>query len=109
MWGSEQHKALIGPPSAQRPLRKANARAFQTRATRERKEARDGKCEGRKKWAELDPLLVNEAGRLRRRSPKGHQRSLRVVATELAKRGYLNQRGVTFLAASIVSMPRRSK
>ena len=29
--------------------------------------------------------LVRQAKRLRRRSPKGHQRSLRDVATELAK------------------------
>jgi DNA invertase Pin-like site-specific DNA recombinase len=74
------------------------------KAARERKKARDGKCEGRKAWAELDPLLVHEAKRLRRRSPKGHQRSLRDVAAELAKLGYLNQRGVTFSAASVASM-----
>jgi DNA invertase Pin-like site-specific DNA recombinase len=74
------------------------------KAARERKKARDGKCEGRKAWAELDPLLVHEAKRLRRRSPKGHQRSLRDVAAELAKLGYLNQRGATFSAASVASM-----
>jgi DNA invertase Pin-like site-specific DNA recombinase len=53
------------------------------KAARERKKERVGKCEGRKSWAEINPLLVQEAKRLRRRSPKGHQRSLREVAAEL--------------------------
>jgi DNA invertase Pin-like site-specific DNA recombinase len=47
------------------------------RGARERKRAAAGKCEGRKSWAEINPELVREAKRLRRRSPKGHQRSLR--------------------------------
>jgi DNA invertase Pin-like site-specific DNA recombinase len=49
------------------------------RAARERRRAATGKCEGRKGWAEINPELVREAKRLRRRSPKGHQRSLRAV------------------------------
>ena len=40
-------------------------------AARERKRAAVGKCEGRKSWAEINPKLVREAKRLRRRSPKG--------------------------------------
>jgi hypothetical protein len=40
--------------------------------------------------------MVAAAKRLRRRSPKEHQRSLREVAAELAKLGYLNQRGALF-------------
>jgi hypothetical protein len=47
---------------------------------------------------------VREAKRLRRRSPKGHQRSLRDVAVELAKLGYVNERGQVFNAASIASI-----
>jgi hypothetical protein len=61
------------------------------RAARERKRQAIGKCEGRKNWAEINPELVREAKRLRRRSPKGHQRSLRDVAAELAKLGFVNQ------------------
>lgn len=53
------------------------------RAARERKRADAGKCEGCKSWAEINPALVREAKRLR--PPKGHQRSLRDVAAELAK------------------------
>jgi hypothetical protein len=36
--------------------------------------------------------------------PKRNQRSLREVAAELAKLGYVNQRGRPFNAASIASM-----
>jgi DNA invertase Pin-like site-specific DNA recombinase len=74
------------------------------RAARERKRQAVGKCEGRKNWAEVNPELVSEAKRLRRRSPKGHQRSLRDVAAELAKLGFVNQRGAEFSASSIASM-----
>ena len=59
---------------------------------------------GRKSWAEINPELVWEAKRLRRRSPKGHQRSLREIAAELAKLGFVNERGVMFSAASVASM-----
>jgi hypothetical protein len=55
-------------------------------------------------WAEINPELVREAKRLRRRSPKGHQRSLRDVAAELAKLGFVNQRGAEFSASSVQSM-----
>jgi DNA invertase Pin-like site-specific DNA recombinase len=74
------------------------------RAARERKRAADGKCEGRKAWSELNPELVHEAKRLRRRSPKGHQRSLRDVAAELVKRGFVNERGAAFSPSSVSSM-----
>jgi DNA invertase Pin-like site-specific DNA recombinase len=74
------------------------------REARDRRRSTLGKCEGRKSWAEINPNLVREAKRLRRRSPKGHQRSLRDVANELAKLGYKNERGKVFNAASIASM-----
>jgi DNA invertase Pin-like site-specific DNA recombinase len=76
------------------------------KAARERKRAASPthKCEGRKSWAEISPELVREAKRLRRRSPKGHQRSLREVAAELTKLGFMNERGVTFSASSVQSI-----
>jgi DNA invertase Pin-like site-specific DNA recombinase len=74
------------------------------KAARDRKRLTNGKCEGRKSWSEINPDLVCEAKRLRRRFPKGHQRSLRSVAAELAKLGYVNERGKVFNAASISSM-----
>ncbi|AWL96253.1 recombinase family protein [Bradyrhizobium ottawaense] len=74
------------------------------RAARQRKREAVGKVEGRKSWAELSPELVATAKRLRRRSPKGHQRSLREVADELARMGFTNERGARFSASSIASM-----
>jgi DNA invertase Pin-like site-specific DNA recombinase len=74
------------------------------KAARDRKRAAAGKREGRKAWAEINPDLVREAKRLRRRSPKGHQRSLRDVAAELVKLGFVNQRGAEFSASSIASI-----
>ncbi|MBR1033856.1 MULTISPECIES: recombinase family protein [Bradyrhizobium] len=74
------------------------------KAARERKRALVGKVEGRKSWAEINPQLVKVARRLRRRSPKGGHRSLRAVAEELAKLGYVNERGVQFSPSSVKSM-----
>ena len=74
------------------------------KASRDRKRATAGKCEGRKSWAEINPELVREAKRLRRRSPKWHQRSPRDVAAELANLGFVNQRGAEFSASSVQSM-----
>jgi hypothetical protein len=74
------------------------------RAARERKRGATGKCEGRKSHAELRPELVAMVRHLRRRRPKGGQRSLRDISAELAQRGIMNERGKPFSAASISSM-----
>jgi len=75
------------------------------RGARERKRRTAGKCEGRKSHAELHPDVVQEAKRLRRRSPKnGKRRSYRDIAQELARRGHLNSNGREFSASSIRSM-----
>jgi len=74
------------------------------RAARERQRLVAGKCEGRKSWAEIKPELVREAKRLRRRSPKGHQRSLREVARELAQLGFVNTNGNPFSASVVQGM-----
>jgi DNA invertase Pin-like site-specific DNA recombinase len=74
------------------------------RAARQRKRETVGKCEGRKSHAERNPELVALVRQLRRRRPKGGQRSLRDVSAELAQRGIMNERGQPFSAASINSM-----
>jgi DNA invertase Pin-like site-specific DNA recombinase len=74
------------------------------RGARDRKRAATGKCEGRKSHAELNPKLVAAAKQLRRRSPKGGQRSLRAVSAELAAQGFLNERGQPFAASSVRAM-----
>ena len=76
------------------------------RGARERKRRDTGKCEGRKSHAELQPELVALVRQLRRRRPKGGQRSLREISAELAVRGFINERGNAYSAASINSMLR---
>jgi DNA invertase Pin-like site-specific DNA recombinase len=75
------------------------------KGARERKRVLTGKkVEGRKSHAELHPELVAMVRQLRRRRPKGGQRSLRDISAELATRGIMNERGKPFSAASIASM-----
>jgi DNA invertase Pin-like site-specific DNA recombinase len=74
------------------------------RAARQRKRETAGKCEGRRSHAEARPELVALVRQLRRRRPKGGQRSLREISAELAARGFINERGNAFSAASINSM-----
>jgi DNA invertase Pin-like site-specific DNA recombinase len=71
------------------------------RGARDRIRKERGKCEGRKSFAEMDAEdgtdVVEQAKRLHRASPKtGKRRSLREIAAELAKLGYVNERGQVF-------------
>src|SRR5262245_8175198 len=75
-------------------------------AARKRKRESAGKCEGRKSHAELRPGLVALVKKLRRRSPKGGQRSLRAISTELAGQGHVNAKGRPFNPASLAAMLR---
>ncbi len=54
--------------------------------------------------AESAPELVLAAKRLHRRSPKGHRKSLREIAGELAAMGYTNRSGAPFSASCVKSM-----
>jgi hypothetical protein len=74
------------------------------RGARERIREANGKCEGRKSYAERAPELVMAAKRLHRRSPKGHRRSPREIASELATMGYTNKSGAPYSASCIKSM-----
>ena len=71
------------------------------RGARERKRATGLKVEGRKSHAEKRPEVVAEAKRLRRKRPKGGQRSYRQIATELLQAGYANSNGRPFSPSSI--------
>jgi DNA invertase Pin-like site-specific DNA recombinase len=73
------------------------------KGARDRKRAAGDKVEGRKSWAEINPEMVQEAKRLRRKTKAG-QRSLRAIAAELATLGYVNERGAVFSPAAIASM-----
>jgi hypothetical protein len=77
------------------------------KAARDRKRARDGKCEGRRSHLQLNPELVALAKQLRHRNRKtGERKSLRSIAAELARRGYVNVHGRPFAAESIKAMVR---
>ena len=72
------------------------------RVARERKRQENGKCEGRKSYAEKNPVLVMEARRLRRRNPStGKRRSLRLISQELQALGYTTSTGKAFSAGQI--------
>jgi hypothetical protein len=62
------------------------------------------KVEGRPSHLELRPEVVAEAKRLRRKRPKGGQRSYRQIATELFQMGYRNSKGAPFSASSVQAM-----
>lgn len=75
------------------------------RKARERKRSETGRCEGRKP---VPDSVVKEAKRLRRKSPRtGKRRSLRMVAAELAKMGYLAASGDHYGAESVKQMVAR--
>jgi hypothetical protein len=83
------------------------------KAARVRRRAEDGKCEGRKSFAEMararlkdgDSTLADMiamAKRLHRANPKtGNRLSLRRIAAALAKAGHVNVNGREFNPASI--------
>ena len=71
------------------------------KAARDRKKAETGKCGGRKSHAERNPEVAALAQQLRGARP---QPSLRDIAAELARRGYLNQRGNEYSPSAVVSM-----
>ena len=73
---------------------------------RKRKRERFGKCEGRKAHCEKRPEMVALVRQLRRKRPKGGQLPLRGIATELAARGLLNERGKPYASKSIASVLR---
>jgi DNA invertase Pin-like site-specific DNA recombinase len=66
------------------------------RAARDRKRAREGKCEGRKTYQETMPDVIALIKQLRRK-PKGQQRMThKQVAEELNRRGYKTRLGREF-------------
>lgn len=75
------------------------------KGARDRKRRETGKCEGRKRHAEIRPEVVAEAKRLRRANPKtGERRSLRDIAKALEAAGYVNENGKPYNAKSIRAM-----
>lgn len=79
------------------------------KAARDRKRAAGTKVEGRKSLAEIDAMehggqMIPLARRLRRKTRKGGRRSLREVAAELEKAGYVGETGKTFAPTAVARM-----
>jgi DNA invertase Pin-like site-specific DNA recombinase len=71
------------------------------KAARDRKRNADGKCEGRKSYAERDPELVAKAKELSGQRPR---LSLRAISAELAKAGRTPPSGLPYSASAVASM-----
>jgi DNA invertase Pin-like site-specific DNA recombinase len=69
------------------------------KGARDRVRRRDGKCEGRKSYAERDPALVKAARELRAENPRAAQ-----ARTALNEQGYVTGRGLPYSASAIQSM-----
>lgn len=79
--------------------------AFVSSASPRDRKRIDGKVEGRKSHAEKRPDVVLMVKRLYRASPKtGERRSFREVITQLAKFGFVNERGKPYHAQSVQRM-----
>jgi DNA invertase Pin-like site-specific DNA recombinase len=79
------------------------------KAARDRKRATGVKVEGRKSHVEIDARdhagqMILLAKKLRRKSPKAGRRSLRTIAAELAKAGFLSQSGKPYAATAVARM-----
>ena len=74
------------------------------KAARDRKREATGKCGGRKSVAELYPAAIELAKQLRRKRPKGGQRSFREISAELAAVGHVNKKGRPFSASAVRTM-----
>jgi DNA invertase Pin-like site-specific DNA recombinase len=69
------------------------------KASRDRKKAATGKCEGRRSYAESKPETVALAKELH-----GQRMSLRKIAAELAARGHLTAYGKPYVASAVQRM-----
>jgi DNA invertase Pin-like site-specific DNA recombinase len=79
------------------------------RASRERKRAKVGKCEGRKSYSEAMPEVLKEIKRLRRTRKGMPRRTYDKVAAELNAAGFKSMMGKPFTGSSIQLILRREK
>jgi DNA invertase Pin-like site-specific DNA recombinase len=74
------------------------------KGARDRKRATGVKVEGRKNYAEINPEMVALARKLRRYKVQGRKRTLREIASELAKAGFITGTGKPYAAAAVAKM-----
>jgi len=63
------------------------------RAARERKRIKTGKCEGQKGYQDINPELIAEVKRLRRKPRNGKRMSQQKICDELNAKGYTTKAG----------------
>jgi DNA invertase Pin-like site-specific DNA recombinase len=74
------------------------------KGARDRKRATGVKVEGRKSYAEANPEAVALAKKLRRYKVQGRQRTLREIAGELTRAGFVTGTGKPYAAAAVAKM-----
>jgi DNA invertase Pin-like site-specific DNA recombinase len=74
------------------------------KGARDRKRATGVKVEGRKNYAEINPEMVALARKLRRYKVQGRKRTLREIAGELARSGFVTSTGRPYAAAAVARM-----
>jgi DNA invertase Pin-like site-specific DNA recombinase len=74
------------------------------KGARDRRRATGVKVEGRKNYAEISPEMVALAKKLRRYKVQGRKRTLREVASELARAGFITGIGKPNAAAAVAKM-----
>ncbi len=74
------------------------------KGARDRKRATGVKVEGRKSYAEANPETVALAKKLRRYKVQGRQRTLREIAGELTRAGFVTSNGRPYAAAAVARM-----
>src|SRR5262249_43121744 len=89
------------PPAT---MRQKTRLVTKLRGARERIRETQGKCEGRKSYAERDAELVVRPSACVGARPRGHRRSLRDIARELQAMGYSNKQGAPYSASCVKSM-----
>ena len=66
------------------------------RAARERKRMKNGKCEGRKSYAEINPNIIKEINRLKRKRKGRKNRTSKEIARCLNEAGFVSATGGEF-------------
>lgn len=71
------------------------------KAARDRKRAKEGKCEGRKAYSETDPDLIKEIKRLKRKRKGRKNRTSKQIAQHLNEAGFKTATGIEFTGRTV--------
>lgn len=100
-------KALIQMQGIFAELEK-NLLVKKLRIARERKKEKIGKCEGRKSYSEVNPKIIREIKRLRRKSKNRKPMSFSQIATYLNDKGHRTLTDGLFTTANVQMLLKRN-